>query len=148
MTELSGRIDGGGHVFPIRVYHEDTDTTGMVYHANYLIYAERARTEMLRLVGIRISDLLERHGLAFPVRDCTVDYLAPARLDDRIDVRSRLTRLAGAWLRLDQVVRRGETDLVRLGVRIACVAGNGRPRRIPAALRDALAPYSQSQDQR
>jgi acyl-CoA thioester hydrolase len=141
MTGLSGRIEGDRHIFPIRVYYEDTDAAGVVYHASYLRFAERARTEMLRLVGITLSRMLDDHGLVFAVRDCAVDYRAPARLDDLVEGCSRLVNLAGASLKAEQIIGRDGADLVRLGVRVACVDPGGRPARIPAALRGALEPY-------
>lgn len=145
---LSGRIEDGRHVLPIRVYYEDTDAIGMVYYANYLKYAERARTEMLRLAGIRQSDMSREHGMAFVVRDCTVDYRRPARLDDLIEVRSRLTGLGAASLDAEQVIAFDGASLARLDVRIACIGNDGRPGRIPAAVRSALAPYCQPLEQR
>ena len=141
MTGLSGRIEGHRHIFPIRVYYEDTDAAGVVYHAGYLRFAERARTEMLRLAGITISKMRDDHGLVFAVRDCAVDYLAPARLDDLVEVCSRLVRLAGASLKAEQIIGRDGSELARLGVRVACVDSGGRPARIPAALREALKPF-------
>ena len=77
---LTGRLDGSHHRFPIRVYYEDTDAGGIVYHAAYLKFAERARTEMMRLTGIGHADLLERHGVRLAVHRCTVEYRHPARL--------------------------------------------------------------------
>ena len=96
MGALSGRVEGGIHHLPIRVYYEDTDTAGIVYYANYLKFAERARTELLRLAGINQSEMAARYGMAFAVRNCAVDFRAPARLDDLIEVRSRFTELVGA----------------------------------------------------
>lgn len=140
MTALSGHIEAGEHVLPLRVYYEDTDAGGIVYHSNYLKFAERARTELLRLVGISQAELARRHGLAFAVRDCAIDYRAPARLDDLLEVRSRLTALSAATLRAEQCISRDGEDLVRLGVRVACVKLDGRPARLPSPLRDSLQP--------
>ena len=96
---LSGHFDGVEHVLPLRVYYEDTDAAGIVYYANYLKFAERARTEMLRLLGIHQRAMSEDYGLAFAVRDCSVDYRHPARLDDLPEVRSRLVKLSAAAAR-------------------------------------------------
>ena len=148
MTELSGRIEGQRHIFPIRIYHEDTDATGVVYHAGYLRFAERARTEMLRLAGINLSRMLDDHGLVFLVRDCAVDYLAPARLDDLVEVRSRLAKLAGAALTAEQVIGRDGSELARLNVRVVCVDSGGRAARIPDTLCEALEPYFERQELR
>ena len=95
------------HVFPVRVYYEDTDAGGIVYHANYLKFAERARTEMLRLLGHDQFDLLAQEEIGFTVRRCEVDYLAPARLDDALEVRTRLIDVRGASLKLAQTVQPG-----------------------------------------
>lgn len=126
------------HVFPVRVYFEDTDAGGIVYHANYLKFAERARTEMLRLLGHDQFDLLAQQDIGFTVRRCEVDYLAPARLDDALEVRTRLVDVRGASLRLAQTVYRGGTALARLTLRIACMHRSGRPARLPDPIRSAL----------
>lgn len=135
----SGHMCGNTHILPVRVYYEDTDAAGIVYYANYLRYAERGRTEMLRRVGGEHMRLMRQEGIAFAVRHCTADYLAPARLDDALEVRTRLVEVAGASLRARQDVRRDGTDLVRLTVRLACLRGDGRPARLPAGLRATLA---------
>ena len=126
------------HVFPVRVYFEDTDAGGIVYHSNYLKFAERARTEMLRLLGHDQFDLLAEQEIGFTVRRCEVDYLAPARLDDALEVRTRLIDVRGASLKLAQTVYRGSTALARLTLRIACMHRSGRPVRLPDPIRSAL----------
>lgn len=128
----------GVHVMPMRVYYEDTDTTGMVYHANYLRYAERARTEMMRLAGIDHTRLYDAAGVAFTVRRCTVEYVKPARLDDDLAVRTRILDMTGASIHAEQIVSRAGDDLARLTLQLACVADNGRPRRLPPVVRDAM----------
>jgi acyl-CoA thioester hydrolase len=144
----AGRIEGGQHVLPVRVYYEDTDMAGIVYYANYLKFAERGRTEMLRLVGIQQGELARREGLTFAVRDCNVDYRQPAKLDDLIEVRSRLIGLRAASAEAEQLIYRDGTALARLGVRIACIDREGRPARIPATLRVALETYLEPREQR
>lgn len=138
MTELSGRIVEGEHVLPFRIYYEDTDAGGIVYHANYLRYAERGRTEMLRLAGVEQREVARDLGLAFAVRDFSADYRRPAYLDDLLEVRSRLTRLGAASLDAVQKIARAGTALVVMKVRIACIGRDGRPVRLPTELRDAL----------
>ena len=140
-TPSYGRMEGDEHVLPVRVYYEDTDVAGIVYHSNYLKFAERGRTELLRLAGISQTELVKTHGMAFAVRDCALDYRAPARLDDLLEVRSRLVEMRGATLRAQQAIRRGGEDLVTLAVRVACVALNGRPIRMPPVLRERLEAY-------
>ena len=136
----SGRIEAGVHRLPVRVYYEDTDAGGIVYHTTYLRFAERARTEVLRCLGFDHGILRERSGLVFAVRRCLADFLAPARLDDRLVVETRLQRLGRASLDLEQrVVASDGRLLVRLEVRLALLSGARRPARLPTALRAAFA---------
>ncbi len=126
------------HVFPVRVYYEDTDAGGIVYYANYLKFAERARTELLRERGVEHGTLRGKHEVAFTVRSCAVDFHRPARLDDMLEVHTRLIDVRKASMAAEQIVRRDGEVLVRMTVRLACVGPNGRPRRMPAGLREAL----------
>ena len=126
------------HVFPLRVYYEDTDAGGIVYYANYLRFAERARTEYLRSVGANHKSLMEQDDVYFTVRQCSVDYLKPAFLDDALEVHSCFFDVRGASLQAEQVVRREEYELARLNIWLACIGGNGRPIRMPKKLRDAF----------
>lgn len=128
------------HRFPIRVYYEDTDAGGVVYHANYLRFAERARTEALREAFVSHSDMQAIHGLIFMVRRVKLDYLAPARLDDSLTVLTIPVMLRGASLDLRQSFVRGATILAVADIELACVrASTGRAARIPPRWRDALA---------
>ena len=136
MTEL--RVEDRDFILPIRVYYEDTDAGGVVYYANYLKYAERARTEALRHLDIHSSQLQDDHGLGFVVRNLEVEYLQPARLDDLIEVHLRLTSVGGASLEGEQIIRRGEDDLVRIKIRLGCMKLSGGPGRFPAEIRDKL----------
>jgi acyl-CoA thioester hydrolase len=102
---------------------------------------------MLRLAGIDHSTLLRDAGIVFTVRNCDIDYTAPARLDDDIEVHTRILDIFGASIRAEQVVRRGNDSLVRLLLRLACVRDNGRPARLPTSLRDALAALQQTASQ-
>jgi acyl-CoA thioester hydrolase len=139
-TPEQGSIDGRVHRLPLRVYYEDTDAGGIVYHAAYLRFAERARTEVLRCLGFDHGALRERLGLVFAVRRCLADFLAPARLDERLVVETRLGRLGRASLDLEQrVVAPDGRLLVRLEVRLALLSGALRPARLPPALRAAFA---------
>lgn len=136
---LAGREEE--HIFPVRVYYEDTDAGGVVYYANYLRFAERARTEMLRRLGIESSSLMAEEGIAFAVRHCEADYRRPARLDDELEVRTRLINMGGASLELEQrIVRAGNgSETVRLVLTLACMTAAGKPARIPAEIRRRLA---------
>jgi acyl-CoA thioester hydrolase len=126
------------HLHPIRVYYEDTDAAGIVYYANYLRFAERARTEMLRQMGHPHQALIEGEGLAFAVRRCAADYRRPAKLDDLLDVETRLIEIGRASLDLEQDVRRGDDLLVAMEVKLACIDSRLKPARIPDGLRQAL----------
>jgi acyl-CoA thioester hydrolase len=128
------------HIHPIRVYFEDTDAGGMVYYANYLKFAERARTEMLREAGISHADMVAQDGLMLVVRRCTAEFHRSARLDDALEIETRVSGLTGASILLDQVVRRGSETLVEITVTIACVTKEGRPTRLPERLRQAVGP--------
>lgn len=139
-----GALAEGAHVFPVRVYYEDTDAGGVVYYANYLKYAERARTEMMHLLDVGYDALVADGAIAFAVRRCEVDFLAPGRLDDVLEVRTTLAEAAGATLSAEQLIRRGETELTRLRVMLACIDRNGRPVRIPQTLRAAFQTLNQN----
>jgi len=138
MTKPRANGGGGVHVYALRVYYEDTDAAGVVYYANYLRFAERARTEMLRDLGFAGSDMMAGGGLAFAVRRCSVDFVKPARLDDALSVETRLTEVRGASLTATQRVVRGDAELVVMELTLACMSLEGRPARLPAALRAGL----------
>lgn len=139
-----GVVEGGVHRFPVRVYYEDTDAAGLVYYANYLKFAERARTEMLRRLGIEQERLRAETGLGFVVRRCSIDYAAAARLDDDLVVETRLVGLGAATLDLEQEVRRRDVSLVRLALQIAAIGRTGRPQRLPPTLRAALSSLTET----
>lgn len=139
MTDC-GVIEAREHRLPLRVYYEDTDAAGLVYYANHLRFAERARTEMMRCLGQDHGSLRERFGLAFAVRRCVIDYRAPAHLDDRLEVRTRVLRVGGASLDLEQRILRADDVLVRLEVRLAVLSSDLRAARLPDVLAAALAP--------
>jgi acyl-CoA thioester hydrolase len=135
---LSGAMRDGAHVLPVRVYYEDTDFSARVYHASYLRFLERGRTELLRAVEVAQSDLhASMDGLAFVVRRMTIDFLGAAVMDDVLTVVTRPREMRGASMTLAQEVRRGEDVLVSADVMVAAVRG-GRAVRIPDELRAAL----------
>jgi acyl-CoA thioester hydrolase len=140
--DLAGRFVGGAHVLPVRIYFEDTDFSGVVYHANYLRFMERGRSDMLRLLGVNHDALDEGilgEPLAFAARRVEVEFLKPARIDDLIEVETRVAEMAGARLILDQTVRCGAVVLVEAKVTIVMINAEGRARRLPQAVRDTLA---------
>ena len=134
----SPRAAAAPHIHPLRVYYEDTDAGGVVYYANYLKFAERARTEMLRAAGVGHAEMVARDGLMLVVKRVTAEYRRPARLDDALEIETRLVECTGAALTLDQVVRRASEVLVELTVTIACVNAAGRPTRLPERIRQAI----------
>jgi len=137
---LAGRLEGGTHVLPVRVYYEDTDFSGVVYHASYLRFLERGRTDFLRLTGVDQSVLhAEGQGLIFAVRRMIIDFLKPARMDDVLVVRTRTEEVRGASLAIAQTILRDDETILTADVRVAALAG-GRPARIPDGLRAILKP--------
>ncbi len=129
------------HDFPIRVYFEDTDAGGIVYHATYLRWAERARTEALRDMGLPHSLMMERHASLLVVRRIEVEYCRPARLDDLVTVQTRTLSMRAAMISLEQRVMLGEDLLASLQVDLACLDRHSmRPTRIPEPWRAVLAP--------
>jgi acyl-CoA thioester hydrolase len=139
---LDGEIRDGRHVLTVRVYYEDTDFTGIVYHANYLRYMERGRTNYLRLIGADHRALFEAAekeapGFAFVVRAMTIDFLKPARMDDVLEVMTEPEEVKGASTTVRQRIMRGDELLVEARVRVAFISG-GRARPIPKPLRIAM----------
>ncbi len=126
------------HRFELRVYYEDTDLAGIVYYANYLKFIERARSEWVRGRGVD-QVALRAEGLVFAVRRVVAEYLAPARFDDQLVVETRLRELGGARLVLEQAVLRAGQRLFLAEVTLVALQADGRPARLPAGLRAALA---------
>ncbi len=143
--DLAGRIEGDRHILPVRVYFEDTDFTGLVYHANFLKFCERGRSDFIRLLGIdhRSLENPERGEPAvFVVRRIEADYLQPARIDEVLEVVTRCTEIGGAKLVLTQEVRREETVLARLKVTVVLVSKSGKPQRLGQLVRGALQDFA------
>jgi acyl-CoA thioester hydrolase len=141
-VSLDGEIRDGRHVLTVRVYYEDTDFTGIVYHANYLRYMERGRTNYLRLIGADHRALFEATekeapGFAFVVRSMNIDFLKPGRMDDVLDIVTEPEEVKGASVTVRQRVMRGDELLVSASVRVAFVSA-GRARPIPKPLRVAM----------
>lgn len=135
-----GRFEDGVFVFPARVYYEDTDAGGVVYYANYLKYAERARTEFIRALGFGQQAVLEEDRCGFMVRGLNIEYKVPAVLDDLLSVTCVLIEMKGAGAEMRQEIRRGETLLAVVGVKLAYVSlTKKRPVRLPAALIEKVA---------
>jgi len=142
IPHLDGAIADGLHRMHVRVYYEDTDFSGIVYHANYLRFMERGRTNYLRLLGADQRALFaeaesEAPGFAFVVRSMTLEFLKPSRMDDLLEIVTRPLDVKGASITLGQEVRRGDELLLEAKVKVAFVSG-GRARPIPKALRIAM----------
>ena len=141
----SGRIEAGAHVLPVRVYYEDTDFTGLVYHARYLQFLERGRSDFLRLLGVEHARLLERpEPLVFAVRRMVIDYLSPARIDDALQVRSQFKEARGARLTIEQGIERAGATLVTAEVEAVCMTLDGKPRRAPKDIAERFAAVAAS----
>ncbi|MDX2205210.1 MAG: YbgC/FadM family acyl-CoA thioesterase [Hyphomicrobiaceae bacterium] len=144
--DLAGRlIEADGtrrHVLPVRVYFEDTDFSGLVYHGTYVRWCERGRSDFLRLVGNDHRALLQgvdgREPAAFVVRRMQLEYLRPARIDEVLEVVTRVKETTAATLVLDQRIGRGGTEIFTAEVMVVLVSVSGRPMRLSAALREAL----------
>ncbi|WP_137131629.1 tol-pal system-associated acyl-CoA thioesterase [Rhizobium sp. FY34] len=141
---LSGQLVDGGHRLVQRVYYEDTDFSGLVYHARYLHFLERGRTDYLRCLGCEQSALLQvdEEGLVFVVHRMEIDFKAPARMDDVLTILTRTEKAGGAKMVLVQEIRRDDTLLIAAKVIIAVINRNGRPRRLPETLAQSFSPAS------
>jgi acyl-CoA thioester hydrolase len=123
------------HLFPITVYYEDTDMAGIVYHANYLKFIERARSDWVKVQGLDQNAMREEDGVVFVVRRIEADYLATAKYDDSLEVRTEVLSMTGVRLVMRQEVWRGEEVIFRAEVTAVCVTTDGIPTRLPAGLR-------------
>jgi acyl-CoA thioester hydrolase len=126
------------HQIDIRVYYEDTDAGGIVYHPSYLKFAERGRTELLRDIGFNHVDLLKEKGVAFAVINMEIKFKGPARLDDLLTVHTRVTDIKGASMGMTQEIRCNDVSLVDIDLRVACLDRDGKAARLPSELREIL----------
>jgi acyl-CoA thioester hydrolase len=139
--DIAGRIEGETHTLPIRVYFEDTDCAGVVYHANFLKFCERARSDFIRLLGIDAKGLAnpeQGEPAVFIVRRVEIDYLKPGRMDDVLEVVTTCGEIGSASLVLQQDVRRDGVLLARALVSVVLVSCAGKPQRLGALVRSAL----------
>jgi acyl-CoA thioester hydrolase len=141
---LAGRLTAGGHELQARVYYADTDFSGAVYHARYLEFLERGRSDFLRLVGVHHTDLEAGHAggetLYWVVRRMEIDFRSAARIDDVLTIVTRVAEIGRARIRMRQEIRRGEDLLIEAGVEAALINGEGRPRRFPKEWAALFAP--------
>lgn len=141
-----GVFDGPRHLYAVRVYYEDTDLSGITYHANYLRWFERARSDLLRLLDIDQRDAIETGEGAYAVTEIAIKYLIPAKLDDDVVVETTCYELGAASVRMDQVARRGNDILATAKVRAGFLTPEGRPRRQPAEWRSAFRAFMESKE--
>ncbi len=139
---FSGWFEGTTHVLPVRIYYEDTDTSGIVYHANYLRYFERGRSDFLRLAGVRHLVMMQAETpLVWTLRRIAVEYVRPAKVDDLLHVRTRYTLLAGARMNGEQAIVKGADLIASAKIEAAVITMDGRPRRVPPEIVEKMTPY-------
>ena len=143
VTPTSGAFDGLDHLLPVRVYYEDTDFSGFVYHASHLKFFERGRTDFLRLIGISHSALLV-DNLGLVVRRMEIEWKKPAVIDDALVVRTRALSAKGARMRLQQTLERADGQIAQALVEVALIDLGGRPTKLTPALAAQLQPWLQS----
>jgi acyl-CoA thioester hydrolase len=138
-TPTAGVIQGSEHLLPVRVYFEDTDFTGVVYHANYVRYFERGRSDCIRLAGVSHTELRGREEpIAFVVRRIEIDFIRPARIDDALVVRTAFERLKGPRMYVRQAIERDGELIAQALVEVVCIRLDGRPVKPPADMLQAL----------
>jgi acyl-CoA thioester hydrolase len=138
----AGRFEGRVHHLPVRVYYEDTDFTGIVYHANYLRYFERGRSDFLRLAGIHHNELAAAADpTAFAVSRMEIEFKKPARIDDALTVKTAFETIRGPRIFISQALEKSGESLVTASVEVCCISLTGRPRRPPAMLLEHLKPF-------
>jgi acyl-CoA thioester hydrolase len=137
-----GYFEGLIHILPISIYYEDTDLSGVVYHANYLRFMERGRTEFFRMARIsKMAGLEDEEPTAWAIRSVQMVYHRPARLDDQVEVRTRLVGLSGARMHAIQTVTCGQRLLVEGRIEACITTLTGKPRRLPRNIQETLAPF-------
>ncbi len=145
-----GILDGARHLYAVRVYYEDTDLSGITYHANYLRWFERARSDLLSLLGIDQRAAIESGEGAYALSEVNLKYLRPAKLDDDVVIETRCTELGAASCRMHQIARRvslgGDEVLCEAHLRVGFITLDGRPRRQPAEWRDAFQTFMNKDD--
>ena len=142
-----GVLDGPRHLYAVRVYYEDTDLSGITYHANYLRWFERARSDLLRMLDIDQRAAIEAGEGAYAVSEVALKYLRPAKLDDDVVIETTCTELGAASCRMHQVARRGAETLCEASLRVGFISLEGRPRRQPAGWRAAFQSFMDQEAQ-
>ena len=145
-TPPGGILDGARHLYAVRVYYEDTDLSGITYHANYLRWFERARSDLLRLLGIDQRAAIESGEGAYALSEVNLKYLRPAKLDDDVVITTTCTELGAASCRMHQIARRGDEVLCEATLRVGFISLDGKPRHQPRAWRDAFQSFMTSEE--
>ena len=145
-TPPGGILDGARHLYAVRVYYEDTDLSGITYHANYLRWFERGRSDLLRLLGIDQRAAIESGEGAYALSEVNLKYLRPAKLDDDVVITTTCTELGAASCRMHQIARRGDEVLCEATLRVGFISLDGKPRRQPRAWRDAFQSFMTSEE--
>ena len=145
-TPPGGVFDGSRHLYAVRVYYEDTDLSGITYHANYLRWFERARSDLLRMLEIDQRDAIESGEGAYAVSEINLRYLRPAKLDDDVVIETTCNELGAASCRMHQIARRGDEELCEATLRVGFISLEGRPRRQPAEWRAAFQQFMTAKD--
>ena len=145
-TPPGGILDGARHLYAVRVYYEDTDLSGITYHANYLRWFERARSDLLRLLGIDQRAAIESGEGAYALSEVNLKYLRPAKLDDDVVITTTCTELDAASWRMHQIARGGAQVLCEATLRVGFISLDGKPRRQPRAWRDAFQSFMTSEE--
>jgi len=138
---ILGTFEGRTHLYPVHIFYEDTDFSGVVYHANYLRFLERARSSFLNLIGVTHANLWDEHDMAFTIKGIAIEYKSPARVDDDLLIYTTYDKLKGARLLITQSCYRGDTLIVKADIEAACITASGRPVRSPDFLKAGLKPY-------
>lgn len=137
-----GSFDGRVHLYPLHIFYEDTDFSGLVYHANYLRYFERGRSSFLNLIGITHLDLWSEKEMAFTIRKFEIEYIVPARIDDELVIKTTYDDVTGARLLISQECLRGDTLIAKAKCVGACISKVGRPMRMPKDIREKLKEFT------
>jgi acyl-CoA thioester hydrolase len=141
-TPSAGRFDGRIHHLAVRVYYEDTDFSGIVYHANYLRFFERGRSDFLRVAGVHHNELAAgAEPMAFAVNKMEIEFLKPARIDDALVVKTAFETMRGPRIFIAQTLEKAGEILVKAQVQVCCISLTGRPRKPPAMLLERLKPF-------
>jgi acyl-CoA thioester hydrolase len=138
---MLGRFEDKAFIWPVRIYYEDTDLGSVVYHANYLRYMERARTEFFRAIGLDAAYPDDPVPSFWALRKASVEYIRPARFNDLLEVRTEVVGLTGVRLEAAQTIWRGAEQLTEGAVQACIISLSGRPKRIPAEVRDKILPF-------